>query len=202
MRVISKPQDEEALKRIINYPARGISDNTVNTIIVKAQEKNARFGKFVENPEITQLPGESAFINLCICNACKSFKQTQRKGCLPNGDEIGRKTGLVEDLYKDKTVEGLGRYENIQELLNGVKDYTTQESQEYEEDEVQPESDLATYLQQISLLTDMDNNKEGSNEKVKLMTVHAAKGLEFLVFCGRHGRKSFPSAMSMSSRKI
>lgn len=60
--------------------------------------------------------------------------------------EIGRKTGLVEDLYKDKTVEGLGRYENIQELLNGVKDYTTQESQEYEEDEVQPESDLAKMM--------------------------------------------------------
>jgi|JI10StandDraft_1071094.scaffolds.fasta_scaffold27976_3 DNA helicase-2/ATP-dependent DNA helicase PcrA len=203
MRVISNPKDEEALKRIINYPARGISDNTVNTIIVKAQEKECSLWEICENPEITQLPGRALSSIYAFVMLVKSFRaELKEKDAYQMAMEIGRKTGLVEDLYKDKTVEGLGRYENIQELLNGVKDYTTQESQEYEEDEVQPESDLAAYLQQISLLTDMDNNKEGSNEKVKLMTVHAAKGLEFpSVFVVGMEENLFPSAMSMSSRE-
>jgi DNA helicase-2/ATP-dependent DNA helicase PcrA len=203
MRVISNPKDEEALKRIINYPARGISDNTVNTIIVKAQEKECSLWEICENPEITQLPGRALSSIYAFVMLVKSFRaDLKEKDAYQMAMEIGRKTGLVEELYKDKTVEGLGRYENIQELLNGVKDYTTQESQEYEEDEVQPESDLAAYLQQISLLTDMDNNKEGSNEKVKLMTVHAAKGLEFpSVFVVGMEENLFPSAMSMGSRE-
>jgi DNA helicase-2/ATP-dependent DNA helicase PcrA len=203
MRVISNPKDEEALKRIINYPARGISDNTVNTIIVKAQEKECSLWEICENPEITQLPGRALSSIYAFVMLVKSFRaDLKEKDAYQMAMEIGRKTGLVEELYKDKTVEGLGRYENIQELLNGVKDYTTQESQEYEEDEVQPESDLAAYLQQISLLTDMDNNKEGSNEKVKLMTVHAAKGLEFRsVFVVGMEENLFPSAMSMGSRE-
>lgn len=203
LRIVSNPNDEEALKRIINYPARGISDNTVNTIIVKAQEKSSSLWDICQNPEITQLPTRAISSIYAFVMLIKSFRaELQEKDAYQMAMEVGRKTGLIEDLYKDKTVEGLGRYENIQELLNGIKDYTTQAPEEYEEDEVKPDNDLAAYLQQISLLTDMDNNKEGSNEKVKLMTVHAAKGLEFpSVFVVGMEENLFPSAMSMGSRE-
>ena len=115
---------------------------------------------------------------------------------------IGKQTGLIQDLYKDKTPEGISRFENIQELLNGIKEYTVGEQPEYEEDEVKPENALAAYLQQISLLTDMDDSKDENKEKVKLMTIHAAKGLEFTsVFIVGLEENLFPSIMSMNTRE-
>ena len=104
---------------------------------------------------------------------------------------IGKSTKLVAELYNDKTVEGVARYENIQELLNGIKEFV-------EEDVVQESEDLAqdrtigSYMQNITLLTG-DEKDEKSQDTVKLMTTHAAKGLEFpVVFCGRYGRRAVP----------
>lgn len=203
MRLIANPKDEEALKRIINYPTRGISDNSVNAIIVKAQENQCALWEVCLQPESTMLPSRALASIYAFTLLIKSFRaELVEKDAYQMAIEIGRKTGLVEDLYKDKSAEGLSRYENIQELLNGIKDYTTQEPVEYEEDEVAPENDLAAYLQQISLLTDMDSNKDGNNEKVKLMTIHAAKGLEFpSVFVVGLEENLFPSGMSLVSRE-
>ena len=114
---------------------------------------------------------------------------------------IGKHTGIVSDLFKDKTIEGISRYENLQELLNGIKEFTEAPAPEYEDDEVVPENDLAAYLQQISLLTDLDN-EDDDPDKVKLMTVHAAKGLEFpCVFIVGMEENLFPSMMSMNTRE-
>lgn len=113
----------------------------------------------------------------------KSFRaMLPNKNAYEIADYIGKTTGIIDEYYKDKTIEGISKFENIQELLNGIKEYSMAEKQEYEEDEVRPENDLAAYLQQISLLTDQDDNNGDVTDRIKLMTVHAAKGLGLIVF--------------------
>ena len=110
---------------------------------------------------------------------------------------VGKHTGLVQELYNDKSVEGLARYENVQELLNSIKEFTETPDEEGE----LREKTLGSYLQQITLLTDADNNKDENSDVVKLMTIHAAKGLEFpCVFSVGLEENLFPSAMSLYDR--
>ncbi len=204
LRVTINPNDEEALKRIINYPVRGIGNTTIDRLIVAAHEKDLTLWHVVEHPEViddTQARAKSAIKNFSMM--IKSFRaMVANKNAYEIAEYIGKQTGLLEDLYKDKTAEGISRYENIQELLNGIKEYTVAEKPEYEEDEVRPENDLAAYLQQISLLTDIDDDKTDDREKIKLMTIHAAKGLEFTsVFIVGLEENLFPSIMSMNSRE-
>ena len=181
LRVVVNPNDEEALKRIINYPVRGIGNTSIDRLIVAANEHNVPLWHVVEHPEMmedTQARAKGLIKNFGMM--IKSFRTLlPNKNAYEIAEYIGKQTGLIEDLYKDKTAEGISRFENIQELLNGIKEYTVGEKPEYEEDEVKPENDLASYLQQISLLTDIDDDKTDDREKVKLMTIHAAKGLEF-----------------------
>lgn len=204
LRVTVNPNDEEALKRIINYPVRGIGNTTIDRLIVTANEHNLPLWHVVEKPEIiqdTQGRAKNAIKDFSMM--IKSFRaQLSTKNAYEIAEYIGKQTGIIQELYKDKTAEGISRFENIQELLNGIKEYTVAEKPEYEEDEVKPENDLAAYLQQISLLTDMDDDKDDNREKVKLMTVHAAKGLEFSsVFIVGLEENLFPSIMSMNSRE-
>ncbi|MBX7225351.1 MAG: UvrD-helicase domain-containing protein [Chitinophagales bacterium] len=203
LRLIVNPKDEEAFKRIINYPTRGIGDTTINTVIVKAGEKSCSLWDIIQNPIETGLPGRAVSSLYAFYMLIESFRtQLKEKNAYDIAVEVGRKTGLIEDLYKDKTAEGISRYENVQELLNGIKEYTLQEKPEYEEDEVAPENDLAAYLQQISLLTDMDDEKGADKDKVKLMTIHAAKGLEFpSVFVAGLEENLFPSGLSINTRE-
>jgi DNA helicase-2/ATP-dependent DNA helicase PcrA len=106
----------------------------------------------------------------------KHFQLLQdKKNAYELAEEIGKLSGLVKELYIDKTVEGLARYENLQELLNSIKEYTETPT----EDGELVERNLGSYLQQITLLTDTDNDNEEDQNTVKLMTIHAAKGLEF-----------------------
>lgn len=204
LRVVVNPNDEEALKRIINYPVRGIGNTSIDRLIVTANEHNLPLWHVVEKPEIIQdMQGRAKQAIRDFSIMIKSFRaMLLSKNAYEIAEYIGKQTGLIQELFKDKTVEGISRYENIQELLNGIKEYTVEEKQEWEEDEVRPENDLAAYLQQISLLTDMDDKNDDNREKVKLMTIHAAKGLEFAsVFIVGLEENLFPSIMSMNTRE-
>ena len=203
LRVVVNPNDEEALKRIINYPTRGIGNTTIDRLMVTASEKDLPLWHVVEHPEIiddSQMRSKTAVKNFAMM--MKSFRtMLKTKNAYELAEYIGKQTGLIEDLYKDKTAEGISRFENIQELLNGIKEYTVGEPIEYAEDEVKPENDLAAYLQQISLLTDIED-KDETKERVKLMTIHSAKGLEFTsVFIVGLEENLFPSIMAMNSRE-
>ncbi len=203
LRLTINPNDEEALKRIINFPKRDIGQTTIDRMIVSANQNDVTLWHTTEHPEIIddiQGRARTAIKNFSVM--IKSFRaQLNSKNAYEIAEYIGKTTGLVEELYKDKSAEGISRYENIQELLNGIKEYTVEEKPAYEEDEVAPENDLAAYLQQISLLTDQDE-KEDNREKVKLMTVHAAKGLEFKsVFVVGLEENLFPSAMAIFTRE-
>jgi DNA helicase-2/ATP-dependent DNA helicase PcrA len=199
LRIVVNPADEEALKRIINYPTRGIGQTTMDRMIVAANEHNISLWQVLENPEyINDIQGRTRHALSNFAMMIKSFATLlAKKSAYELAEIIGKQTGLVEELYKDKTAEGVSRYENIQELLNGIKLYTeSEQQQEVSEDEVLPDNDLAAYLQQISLLTDMDNDKNNL-DTVKLMTVHASKGLEFpAVFVVGLEEGLFPSGMA------
>ncbi len=204
LRVTVNPNDEEALKRIINYPVRGIGNTSIDRLIVTANEHDLPLWHVVEKPEIIQdMQGRAKQAIRDFSIMIKSFRaMLPNKNAYEIAEYIGKQTGIVQELFKDKTAEGISRYENIQELLNGIKEYTVEEKPEYEEDEVRPENDLAAYLQQISLLTDMDDDKDINKDRVKLMTIHAAKGLEFTsVFIVGLEENLFPSVMSMNTRE-
>ena len=192
LRLIVNTRDEENLKRIINYPARGIGKTSVDRLVVTANEQNTTVWELLEHGS-----GNSkvdAFVLMI-----KSFQvMLQTKNAYDVAFAVGKHTGLVQELYNDKTPEGLSRYENVQELLNSIKEFTETPD---EEGELQDKS-LGSYLQQISLQTDTDNNKEEDIDVVKLMTIHSAKGLEFpCVFVVGLEETLFPSAMSLYDRE-
>ncbi|MCB9034388.1 MAG: UvrD-helicase domain-containing protein [Chitinophagales bacterium] len=204
LRVTVNPNDEEALKRVINYPVRGIGQTSIERLIIAADEHDLPLWHMVQHAETIQ--GLTARAINAIKNFAlmiKSFQVMLRtKNAYEIAEYIGKTSKLVLELFNDKTVEGISRYENVQELLNGIKEYTVEEKPEYEEEEVKPENDLAAYLQQISLLTDQDEDDKDMRPKVKLMTIHAAKGLEFeSVFIVGLEENLFPSALSIFSRE-
>jgi DNA helicase II / ATP-dependent DNA helicase PcrA len=192
-------RDEEALKRIINYPVRGIGKTTIEKIVIFANEQNITVW------EVLQRAGEFGF-KAGTLESINNFVTMMRYFQSMLGDknaydvavQVGKHTNLVKELFNDKTVEGLARYENVQELLNSIKEWT--ESPDSEEGEV-IEKSLGAYLQQITLLTDADDDDENA-DVVKLMTIHAAKGLEFpVVFVVGVEETLFPSAMSINTRE-
>ena len=191
LRLVLNSQDEENLKRIINYPARGIGKTTVERIMVIANEQNRTFWEVIEHGGFGKSVDEFVMM-------IKSFRtMLQQKNAYDVASMVGKHTGLVAELYNDKSVEGLARYENIQELLNSIKEFTETPD---EEGEVLDKS-LGSYLQQITLLTDADNDKDEDANAVKLMTVHAAKGLEFkCVFIVGVEENLFPSSMALADR--
>lgn len=199
LRAVVNPRDEEALKRIINFPARSIGTTTVQKIALIAEELNQTFWDILCNAAnhgfkagtLSALEGFAVMIQA-------SQAQLNKKNAYDIAYEIGRDSGLIKELNSDKSVEGLSRYENIQELLNSIKEFTELPD---EEGEV-VERSLGSYLQQITLLTDSDQDKDQEQDAVKLMTIHAAKGLEFLnVFLVGVEENIFPSSMSMYDRK-
>lgn len=195
LRIIVNPQDEENLKRIINYPARGIGKTSIDRIIIRANELNTTFWETISNPDIDGLRSSNTddFVNMI-----NSFRtMLEKENAYDVAFAIGKRTGLVKELYDDKSVEGVARYENVQELLNSIKEFTETPD---EEGELLDKS-LGSYLQQITLLTDADQDKGEDADAVKLMTIHAAKGLEFpCVFLVGMEENLFPSAMSMYDR--
>ena len=199
LRVIVNTRDEEALKRIINYPVRGIGKTTVEKCLVLANELNITFYNVLERAKEF---GFKAGTLESIENFVMMIRYFQTlltdKNAYDVAVVVGKNTNLVKELFNDKTTEGLARYENVQELLNSIKEWT--ESPSNEDGEVL-EKTMGSYLQQITLLTDSDNETE-DNDVVKLMTIHAAKGLEFgCVFVVGVEETIFPSAMSINTRE-
>jgi len=200
-RLVINPNDEEALKRVINYPARGIGDTTLNKITITANNNEKSCWEIIThlNQINTGINGGAQSKIEEFVEMIKSFSsQLNSKNAYDLGNEIASTSGILKEFYTDKSPEGISRYENIQELLNGLKEFTEGEN-ELEED-VTPRG-LTEFLQDVALLTNADNEKKEDRDKVTLMTIHAAKGLEFsYVFVVGLEENLFPSQMSLTSR--
>ncbi len=199
LRLIVNPKDEEALKRIINYPVRGIGKTSVDKALLFANENNISMWEVLEKAhgfgyKAGTLQAIEDFVTML-----KSFaSMLSKNNAYEVAVHVGKQTNLVKELFNDKSTEGVQRYENIQELLNSIKEWT--ESPDNEDGELVDKS-LAGYLQQITLLTDADE-KDPHADTVKMMTIHAAKGLEFgCVFAAGLEEMLFPNAMSINTRE-
>ncbi len=201
LRVIVNPKDEEGLKRIINYPVRGIGKTSIDKAVLFANENNiSMWDVLVNAPKFgyraTALESIENFVTMI-----KMFQsELQKKNAYDIAFRVGKQSGLIKDLF-DRRQEGddaIQRYENIQELLNSIKEFT--ETPGNEEGEVGDKS-LGAYLQQITLLTNEDEKDENA-DTVKVMTIHSAKGLEFsCVFACGLEEMLFPNAMSVNTRE-
>jgi DNA helicase-2/ATP-dependent DNA helicase PcrA len=200
LRVVVNQNDEEALKRIINYPVRGIGKTTIERTLIVANDLNIPMFEVLEKAGGYGLKGASLESIQQFVQMIRFFQSMLGKtNAYDLAFQVGKHTNLVKELFNDKSAEGLARYENVQELLNSIKEFT--ETPLNEEDGEVGDKSLGAYLQQITLLTDADNEKEDA-DVVKLMTVHAAKGLEFsCVFVVGMEETLFPSGMSINTRE-
>jgi len=199
LRIIANTKDEEGLKRIINYPARGIGKTTMEKCLVIAGEQNITFFEVLEKAKGFGFKAGTLTAIEDFVTMIKYFQnQLTKHNAYDVAVQVGKHTNLVKELFNDKSTEGLARYENIQELLNSIKEWT--ESPSNDDGELGDKS-LGSYLQQITLITDADSDT-GNEDTVKLMTVHAAKGLEFAcVFLVGLEESLFPSGMSVNTRE-
>jgi DNA helicase-2/ATP-dependent DNA helicase PcrA len=199
MRVIVNTNDEVALMRIINYPARGIGKTTLEKCAIYANEQNITvFEVITRAAEFGFKAGTLETLTNFVTMIRYFQSLLTDKNAYDVAIQVGKHTNITKELFTDKTTEGLARYENLQELLNSIKEWT--ESPSNDDGEV-GEKSLGAYLQQITLLTDADDDKENS-DVVKLMTIHAAKGLEFgCVFVAGIEEMLFPNAMSINTRE-
>ncbi|MFT3748389.1 MAG: UvrD-helicase domain-containing protein [Agriterribacter sp.] len=243
LRVLVNPHDEEALKRIINYPARGIGKTSIDRAILAANENNISFWQVLERAkEFGFKAGTLESIENFVLMIRSFSSMLKHKNAYDVAVHVGKQTNFVKELFNDKSAEGVARYENIQELLNSIKEWVDDPQQkegdfelkEYDDevidddfagglfskeeaketietvnaaatdDENAPapeDKSLGAYLQQITLLTDADDKKQDA-DTVKLMTIHAAKGLEFgCVFAAGLEENLFPNAMSINTRE-
>jgi DNA helicase-2/ATP-dependent DNA helicase PcrA len=193
LRYSMNQQDEASFRRIINLPKRGIGDSTVDKIVVAANDHGTSIWEILQNPS-PFVGGRAAGPIGDFVAMIKRFNlELQRKDAYDAAFEIAKGSGLLRELYEDKTVEGLSRYENVQELLNAIREFT--------DDPERQDKSLGSFLQEISLVTGQDEDKDKDPEKVTLMTIHMAKGLEFkyVYICGLE-EDLFPSQMMLSSR--
>lgn len=199
LRVIVNSKDEEALKRIINYPARGIGKTTIDKLVLEANTANISMWDVVARANEFGFRAGTFTALSDFVTMIKSFSSMlEKQNAYDVAFHVGKQTGLVKELFNDKSTEGIQRYENIQELLNSIKEWT--ESPDTEDGELVDKS-LGAYLQQITLLTDADE-KDPDADTIKLMTIHAAKGLEFsCVFAAGLEEMLFPNAMSINTRE-
>lgn len=197
-RLTVNPNDEEAFKRIINYPARGIGDTTVGKITAAATDNNVSlwtvlcepltYGVNINKGTAGKLQG---FRNLMA----GFIESVAEKNAYELGAEIIRQSGIINDVCQDNSPENLSRKENIEELANGMGDFCAQR-----QEEGNTNITLSDFLSEVSLLTDQDSDKDGDDEKITLMTVHSAKGLEFKnVFVVGMEEELFPSGMAGDS---
>ncbi|MCB0401860.1 MAG: UvrD-helicase domain-containing protein [Flavobacteriales bacterium] len=200
-RLVINPNDEEAIKRVINYPARGIGKTSLDKITIAANTHQKSIWEI-----ITHLHQINVGLNAGAISKIQGFvsmiqsfaSQLINRNAYDLGNEIASTSGILKELYSDRTPEGISRYENIQELLNGLKEFTETDN-ELEED-VTPRG-LTEFLQDVALLTNADNETEEDKDKVTLMTIHSAKGLEFpYVFIVGLEENLFPSQMALTSR--
>jgi DNA helicase-2/ATP-dependent DNA helicase PcrA len=201
LRIVTNPQEEESLKRIINYPVRGIGKTTVDKCAVIANDQNITFWNVLERArEFGFKSGTLEAIEAFVIMVRSFQAMLGKHNAYDIALQVGKSTSIVKELFNDKTTEGLARYENIQELLNSIKEFTETPTEDGEL--LEAEKSLGSYLQQITLLTDADKGNDEDSDVVKLMTIHAAKGLEFpVVFSVGLEENLFPSGLSINSRE-
>ena len=219
LRLVVNPKDEEALKRIINFPARGIGKTSMDKAVLYANQNNCSVWDILSNAaRFGYKSGTLESIGNFVIMIKMFQSELQKRNAYDLAVIVGKSTGIVKELFNDRTTEGLARYENVQELLNSIKEFVDDpirtglinEEGELLESSLPPlqvgqgggGGGLSSYLQQITLLTDADDDKNQNPDAVKLMTIHAAKGLEFpVVFVGGLEETLFPNAMSINTRE-
>lgn len=198
LRLVINPGDEEALKRVINFPARGIGQTTVDKLTVAANQSSKTIFELMQSLEQHSVGLHSGTRRKLqnFVNMIRSFQiMNQEADAFTLAEHVARKTGLLLEFKKDGTPEGIARMENIEELLNGIKDFV-----EGQKELADAKGDLTEFLEDVALATDLDREK-GDEDRVALMTIHLAKGLEFpYVYIVGMEEDLFPSAMSMNTR--
>ena len=200
LRVIINPKDEESLKRIINYPARGIGQTTIDKLVVGAKEHGLSLFQTAEKSGSLGIGINSGTVNkleqfVTLIKSFQIFNETAN--AFEIADEVTKKTHIISDLKKDGTPEGVSKIENIEELLNGIKDFT-----EGQQELADASGALTEFLEDVALATDFDSEKKDENtDRVSLMTIHLAKGLEYpYVYVVGMEEDLFPSPMNLDSR--
>lgn len=210
-RLVINHHDEEALKRVINVPARGIGKTSLDKIMVSAASANKSLWEIIENP----LNNPCGFNNGMLgklndfCTMIRSLSlKLKNSNAFELASAIASSSGLLRELYDDKTPEGVSRYENVQELLNGIREFVetgnsiTPQGDEVHNQDPDAVRTLDMFMQDIALLTDADDDDKSNDDKVSLMTLHAAKGLEFpAVYVVGLEENLFPSQRSLDSRE-
>ena len=186
--------DEQSFRRIINYPRRGIGKTSVDKIIISSNKENKNLWEIITNSE--------KYLNSRISNLLKPFNDliisfnnfSKNNDAYNTASHIASNSGLLKELWDDRSIEGISRYENVQELLNSVKEFVDNKDNANKE--------LDKFLQDISLMTDQDFDQDNDEEYISLMTIHMSKGLEFpVVFIVGVEEDLFPSQMMISSRE-
>ena len=199
LRLVVNPNDEESLKRIINYPPRGIGQTTVDKLVVASKNHNLPLFETLDRARELGVPVNSGTLEklMNFATLIKRFQiENESFNAFEITDLITKKVGIVQELKKDATPEGIARIENIEELLNGIRDFT-----EGQLEIVDSSGNLAEFLQDVALATDLDKDEDPNIDCVALMTIHLAKGLEFpYVFIVGLEEDLFPSAMSLNTR--
>lgn len=198
LRLVINPSDEEAFKRVVNYPKRGIGSSTMDTIMeYRTQQETDLFTAAQTAPLSSRARTQ---LNKFLKIIHSGIRKNESAGAYEAAEYIANASGIIKSFKDENTTESLGRLENVEALLNGIKDFT-------EEDELSElgleieERSLAAYIQHIALLTDQDNDTD-ANDRITLMSVHAAKGLEFdAVFLVGMEENIFPSFMSLENEK-
>lgn len=195
-RLVFNPKDSEALKRIINYPTRGIGKTTMDRIELFASENNLNMWDLIQNLHNVPIQIHSGAKNKIagFVEMIKSFKTVaETQDAYEAGKIIASSSGILKELHNDKTPEGISKHDNMQEMLNSIKDFT-----ENPEDMAPT---LSNFIQDIPLLTDKDTEKDEDEDKITLMTIHASKGLEYgHVYVAGLEENLFPSQLSVGSR--
>ncbi len=198
LRLLTNPKDEEALKRIINYPARGIGQTTIDRLTIAANHYGRSIFEVIENLDRIDLKINSGTKNKLenFVNMIRHFQiMNESSNAFEVAEAVAKKTGLLQELKKDGTPEGIAKIENIEELLNGIRDFV-----EGQREIADATGSLSEFLEDVALATDMDKDS-GDDDRVALMTIHLAKGLEFpYVYIVGMEEDLFPSAMSMNTR--
>jgi len=196
-RLAANPQDEEALKRVINYPKRGIGEGSFEKVIIAANHYAVSLWDVISRPKEypADIPsGTMNKISAFVTTIESYIAQLNKIDAFELAQTISKSSGILKELYDDKSPEGVSRYENIQALLAGIKEFT----ETMGENEV---GYLSDFMIDVALLTDADNEKDENKDKITLMTIHASKGLEFpYVYIVGLEENLFPSQMALHSR--
>ncbi len=199
-KIVVNQNDEEALRRIINYPKRGIGLTTLNKLSIHANKNQKTIWNIIENIEHEKINLNSNTLNKLInfSDQIKSFKLlSQTKDALETAIIISKESGVLNELKKDMTPEGINRYENIQELINGIRNFVEENKDDLNDNS---KVNINSYIEEIALITDVDNFDDEENDFISLMTIHQSKGLEFEnIFIVGLEENLFPSQMSMAS---